>query len=108
LLWDYGFDLEELPFAGEGNLPIDVDPKMAWAKANLSEVPLEVNKADRRDLMRIPGVGPVGAKAIMDARRKNNLCSVEDLKNLGVPIGRAAPFILLDGQRPAVQLGLWN
>lgn len=108
LLRDYGFDLEELPFAGEGNLPIDVDPKMAWAKANLSEMPMEINKADRRDLLRIPGVGPVGAKAIMDARRKNNLRSVEDLKNLGVPIGRAGPFILLDGQRPAVQLGLWN
>lgn len=108
LLRDYGFDLEEMPFQGEGNLPIEIDPKMAWARANLCESPLEVNKAERNQLLRIPGVGPVGAQAILNARRKNHLKSIEDLKAIGIPIGRAAPFILLDGRRPAVQLSLWN
>jgi predicted DNA-binding helix-hairpin-helix protein len=55
LLRDYGFDLEELPFSDDGNLPLPTDPKLAWAQKNLSERPLEINRADKRELMRIPG-----------------------------------------------------
>src|SRR5512145_1026164 len=47
LLRDYGFDLEEMPFAQDGNLPLPTDPKLAWAQLNLVERPLEINKADR-------------------------------------------------------------
>ncbi len=105
LLRDYGFDLEELPFMREGNLPLESDPKLAWARANLSESPLEVNKADRRALLRIPGVGPKGAEAILAARRTGKLRDLSTLKKLGILSERAAPFVLLDGRRPAIQLG---
>lgn len=107
LLRDYGFDLEELPFAGDGNLPLEVDPKLAWAREHLSEAPLEINHADRAELLRVPGIGTHGARAILQARRLAHLRSLEDLKSLGVVASRAAPFILLDGHRPPVQMALF-
>ena len=58
LLRDYGFELKELPFTSTGNLPLPSDPKLAWARINLLETPIEINKADRRELLRIPGIGP--------------------------------------------------
>jgi len=103
LIRDYAFDLEELPFIGAGELPLDVDPKLAWARAHLSETPIEINRADLHELLRIPGVGPRGARAILSARRSNKIRSVSDLKSLGIRASRALPFILLDGYQPARQ-----
>ncbi len=107
LLRDYGFSFEELPFANDGDLPLDVDPKLAWARQNLAETPLEINRAGREQLLRIPGIGPHGANAILSARRKNRLDDLDDLKALGISPKRAAPFILLNGKRPPTQLALW-
>ena len=107
LLRDYGFDLEELPFAQEGNLPLGTDPKLAWAQLNLGEKPVEVNKAEMKDLLRVPGIGPKTARAILDARCLGKLSQIGDLRRLGVATNRAAPFILLDGMRPARQMSLF-
>jgi len=104
LLRDYGFDLEELPFTGAGNLPLPSDPKLAWAQLNLVERPLEINRANRHDLLRIPGIGPQSADAILQARRQSKLRDLSALKKLGIPAERAAPFVLLDGKRAAYQL----
>jgi predicted DNA-binding helix-hairpin-helix protein len=106
LLRDYGFDLEDMPFTQQGFLPLDVDPKVAWAQQNLRE-PIEVNRADRRELLRVPGIGPKGVDAILVARRKGTLRDPKDLKALGVLVARAAPFVLLNGHRPTWQLSLW-
>jgi predicted DNA-binding helix-hairpin-helix protein len=43
LLRDYGFEVEELPFAGEGDLPTHTDPKRAWADEHLTHAPVEIN-----------------------------------------------------------------
>ena len=107
LLRDYGFSVEDLPFSGSGDLPLETDPKLAWARANLSGQPVEINQADLHELLRIPGIGPVGARAIVAARQRHHLRQIEDLKTLGVVAGRAAPFILLDGRRAPVQLALF-
>ncbi|MCA2003113.1 MAG: helix-hairpin-helix domain-containing protein, partial [Chloroflexi bacterium] len=107
LLRDYGFDLEDLPFAGGDNLPLDVDPKQAWAQANLRERPVEINKAEKRDLLRVPGIGLKGAEAILKARRINRLRDLSALKKLGILSERAAPFILLDGRKAAAQLAMF-
>lgn len=108
LLRDYGFEVEDMPFQQDGYLPTETDPKIAWARENLGHSPLEINRADRRELMRVPGIGPRGAQAILEARRKGSrLKTIEDLKALGIFPGRAAPFILLDGRRPPVQLSLF-
>ena len=106
LLRDYGFNLEELPFVDDGNLPLSIDPKQAWAQVNLQNSPVEINKAGRNELLRVPGIGPKGAASILRARREGKLLELSSLKKLGVIAERAAPFLLLDGRRPALQMSL--
>ncbi len=107
LLRDYGFDLEDMPFHGDGNLPLRTDPKLAWAQQNLVGKPLEVNRAERRELLRIPGIGPKGADAILRARRAGKLRDLTSLKKLGIVTTRVAPFVLLDGRRVDTQLSMF-
>lgn len=105
LLRDYDWDVEDLPFVGEGNLRLDVDPKRAWADDHLRHSPVEVMRADRRELMRVPGIGPKGAQAIINARRRGRLADLGHLRTIGIRgPQRAAPYILLDGRRPPHQL----
>ena len=104
LLRDYGFDLEEMPFAQDGNLPLPTDPKLAWAQSNLSEHPVEINRAEKRDLLRVPGIGLRGVEAILSARRMGKLRDLSALRKLGIVVARAAPFLLLDGRRMESQL----
>ena len=104
LLRDYGFGLEELPFNGDGHLPLDVDPKAAWAKQNLTANPIEINRADKFELLHIPGIGPKSADAILMARRKEKIASPDLLHAIGVNLKRAAPYIAVNGKTPAQQL----
>jgi predicted DNA-binding helix-hairpin-helix protein len=106
LLRDYGFQMEELPFDQGGNLPLHTDPKLAWAQGTLSQQPVELNRAERQDLLRIPGIGPTGADRILQARKLRALTGLNQLKNLGINAKRAAPFVLLNGKRPEFQLEL--
>ena len=103
LLRDYGFNLEELPFEADGQLPVQSDPKQAWAQVNLAERPVEVNRAERHELLRVPGIGLKGAEAILRSRRQAKLRDLSALRALGILVGRAAPFLLLDGKRAAYQ-----
>lgn len=107
LLRDYGFDLEEMPFTPEGNLPLPTDPKLAWAQSNLVERPVEVNRAEKRDLLRVPGIGLRGAEAILSARRTGKLRDLSALRKLGIAVARAAPFLLLDGRRAERQMAMF-
>ncbi|MCA0452553.1 MAG: radical SAM protein [Chloroflexi bacterium] len=108
LLRDYGWNVEELPFEQTGNLRLDIDPKRAWAEAHLTHAPIELMLASREELMRIPGFGPKAAESIMKARRSGHLTELSHLRALGIRAPeQAAPFILLDGHKPAVQLSLF-
>ncbi len=107
LLRDYGFDLEDLPFSENGHLPLHVDPKLAWAQVNLSPRPVEINRAQRQDLLRVPGIGPRAVNALLLARRIRSIRDLSSLSKLGIQAERAAPFILLDGKQPAHQLSLF-
>ena len=107
LLRDYAFDVEDLPFSQEGNLPLEIDPKLAWARSHLVEDPIEVNTADRRLLLRIPGIGPKSADRILRARRQGTLRELSHLRQLGIAVGRVAPFVLLDGTQAPRQLPLF-
>jgi len=108
LLRFYGFDLTELPFDRQGNLPLKKDPKLAWAETNLAGQPVEINRAGRAELLRIPGIGPKTADALIAARRLGGLNDLQQLKQLGVQANRAAPYILLNGRRPEYQLQLFE
>lgn len=107
LLRDYGWDVEDLPFASDGNLPTDVDPKRAWAERHLRYAPIEIMQASRQELMRIPGIGPRGADAILLARRQGQLTDLAQLRAIGIRAPeQAAPYVLLNGRTPLVQLSL--
>jgi len=106
LLRDYGFSVDELFPQNAASLPAD-DPKEWWAKTHLAQAPVEVNTAPPEMLMRIPGIGPVRAAAIVQARKETTIRSLTQLRKLGIPVSKAAPFILLDGHRPPHQETLW-
>ncbi len=106
LFRDYGFSMEELPFDQNGNLPLHEDPKLAWAKEHLAHAPVEVNKAEPEQLLRVPGIGAKGMRRIVSARRQGTLRELDDLKAIGVQGKRMAPFVLVDGKRPLHQLPL--
>ena len=108
LLRFYGFTAEELLFDPEGALPQNLDPKLAWARKNLSGRPVEVNRASRSYLLRVPGIGPRSADAIIRTRVQTTLRDPASLKKLGVVVTRALPYILLDGHQPPKQLSLWG
>jgi len=107
LLRDYGFCLEDLPFEPSGILPEKIDPKTAWAKIHLQDTRVEINNADRHMLLRIPGFGPKGVRAILKARIKGRIKIVDDLRKIGINPDRSLPFILLDGRSPDRQLSFW-
>jgi predicted DNA-binding helix-hairpin-helix protein len=108
LLRQYGFQFGDLVFGADGNLPIDTDPKVAWAQLHLAHAPIELNRAGRGELLRVPGIGPKTVDVILRERNRGRLRELTDLRKLGIIASRAAPFILLDGRRPAYQLPLWH
>jgi predicted DNA-binding helix-hairpin-helix protein len=108
LLRDYGWSVEDLPFQADGNMQIAVDPKRAWAERHLREAPVDIMKASRNQLLRVPGIGPVGAEAILRARHQGKLTNLTDLQKLGLrKPEQASPYILLNGRRPSTQLRLF-
>jgi predicted DNA-binding helix-hairpin-helix protein len=107
LLRDYMFELEDLPFEADGKLPVHNDPKMVWAQRNLVEQPIEVNRADRHMLLRVPGIGPKGADTILRARRQTKIRDVTCLRKLGIFTERVAPFLLFNGRRVTYQPSLF-
>jgi predicted DNA-binding helix-hairpin-helix protein len=107
LLRDYGFDLEELPFQSNGNLPEECDPKQAYAELHYQEKPLELNRASREYLLRIPGIGHRSADTIINMRRQYRITDIGQLKRAGILAERTAPYILLDGKRPHHQKPLF-
>ena len=108
LLRFYGFDADELVYDDAGNLPLAHDPKLAWALAHPESFPIEINRAERRQLLRIPGIGPRAADRILAARRQGTLRDLSQIGRLGVDTRRAAPFVLLAGHAPAVQLSFFD
>ena len=107
LIRDYGFSREELVFDSQENLPLEHDPKEAWAIQCLREHPLEINRASREELLRVPGIGPKGVQAILKARRWHTLRDLSSLARIGVNTRRAGDYLLLDGSRAPRQLCLF-
>lgn len=96
LLRFYGFEAEEILSENE-NLPVEYDPKCAWALKHLDAFPVEVNRAPVETLLRVPGIGAKGAYKITAARRYTKL-SFDDLKKMRIVLKRARHFITCDGK----------
>ncbi len=93
LLRFYDFSVEEVVTKADGNLDLELDPKMAWALANRAFFPVDINRAPREALLRVPGLGTRSVGKILRARRQRRLREA-DLRQLRAPIKRVMPFIV--------------
>ena len=96
----YGFTAEEIMAgAGDGMLDLDIDPKLAWALRHRDRFPVDVNRAERELLLRVPGLGQRSVGRILAARRHRTL-RLEDLRRLTVSIKKLRPFVIAADHRP--------
>lgn len=96
----YGFDVEEILSGGQdGMLDLSMDPKLAWAIRHRERFPVDVNRADRESLLRIPGLGTRAVGRILKARRHRRL-GLEDLGRMTVSVARVRPFIVARDWQP--------
>ena len=96
----YGFSASEIAGAHpDGMLDLDVDPKLSWALANRQHFPLDVNRAPREMLLRVPGFGTKTVSRILTSRRQRTL-RYDDLLRLGAVMSKARPFVSCIGWSP--------
>ena len=107
----YGFGVGELTTVANQNLDLAIDPKLSWALRNRERFPVDVNKASKEELLRIPGVGVRSVKRMLVARRYHRL-RLDDLTRLHVAMSRALPFVATADYTPTRigpdSLGLQN
>ena len=103
----YGFDVSEIVEPGQGPnqgmLSLDMDPKLAWALRHRDRFPLDVNRASREDLLRVPGFGRKAVDRIIATRRVSSI-RAGDLSKLHIPRNKALPFIVLPDHKPVLAL----
>ena len=99
LLRHYGFSVDELLPRENPNLALHIDPKLAWAFAHPEFFPIDVNRAPREALLRVPGFGRRTVDRVVRARRIRAIRS-DDLKRLGVATAKVLPFVVLPDCRP--------
>ena len=100
LLRFYGFGVGEVQAATDGGmLPLDIDPKTAWALKHRADFPVDINRAPREVLLRVPGLGVKAVGGILRARRHRTL-RLEDVARLTRGLDRLRPFIVAADWRP--------
>ena len=92
----YGFSIDDVISSKTPYLDLNIDPKQAFALRHPSLFPIDINSADREMILRVPGIGLKSANRIVSLRRRGRLRS-EHLKQLGVVVSRAQPYIRCDG-----------
>ncbi|MGB3336104.1 MAG: radical SAM protein, partial [Devosia sp.] len=96
----YGFDVPEIVSGGEGGLlDLAIDPKLAWALKSRALFPVDVNRADREMLLRVPGLGTRSIDRILTTRRHHRL-RLEDVARIAGAIDKVRPFIEADDWTP--------
>jgi putative DNA modification/repair radical SAM protein len=101
LLRFYGFELDEILAGGDdGMLDLELDPKLAWALKHPERFPIDINRATRDELLRVPGLGTRSVGAILKARRLGAL-RLEDLARLTTSVAKVRPFVIARDWRPA-------
>jgi predicted DNA-binding helix-hairpin-helix protein len=99
-VYDFKFSELELALNDDDNIPLTKDPKLLIAKADPDRYPIEINEASYQDLLHIPGIGPISARRIISLRK--NRVAIErfdQLKNIGVVLKRARPYIAVAHKR---------
>jgi putative DNA modification/repair radical SAM protein len=99
----YGFTAGELTTAQDPNLDAQVDPKLGWALRHREFFPVDVNRATREQLLRVPGLGYRNVMRVVSIRRYHRL-SLEDLRKLRVSLRRCRPFVITADHHPSVTI----
>ena len=94
LLRKYGFKSSDFVFDDTGNLSLTTDPKEAWAKSHPEFFPVNVNRAAKFELLRVPGLGPITVNRILKRRRHTSLRRIEDIDKVGARILKAQKFLI--------------
>ena len=100
----YEFQPHEVVAAADdatGMLPLDIDPKLAWALKFRGSFPVDVNRAPREMLLRVPGLGVKAVNGILTSRRWRRL-HLADVARLTVSVAKIRPFIIAEDWRPVV------
>ncbi len=99
----YGFAPHEVAQAAgsDGMLPLDIDPKLAWALKFRESFPVDVNRAPKEALLRVPGLGTRAVSQILSARRHRRL-RLDDVAKLTVSVKKVQPFIVTADWRPVL------
>lgn len=103
LIRHYGFKAEELTTPEQPDLSLTIDPKLAWALRHREFFPIDINRAGKGAILRVPGIGARNAKRIVEARDHRAL-RLADLKRLKVALNRALPFIVTPDHHPDTRL----
>lgn len=96
----YGYQVGEIVDAASPFLDLDFDPKLAWALRNRGTFPININRASREDLLRIPGIGVRSVQRILRSRKQHAL-RLTHLALLGVSLKKCSPFIITADYSPA-------
>ncbi len=99
----YGFGVDELTTTEQPNLSSEIDPKLAWALRHREQFPVDINRAAREMLLRIPGLGVRTVNRILASRRHRRL-RLSDLQKLRIPINRTRPFVITADHNPDTAL----
>jgi len=94
LLRKYGFAESDIIFEKNGCLSLSIDPKEVWALRNPEAFPVNVNRASRFSLLRVPGLGPVTVKRILERRKQRLLRCIEDVGKVGVRLKKARKYLV--------------
>jgi len=99
----YGFKPSEVVSAAgdDGMLPLDIDPKLAWALKFRESFPVDVNRAPREQLLRVPGLGTKAVGRILKSRRWRSI-TLADVGRLTVSVAKVRPFIVTADWRPTL------
>lgn len=93
LMRKYGFSASEIVFDAKGGLSATTDPKQMWANMHSERFPVDINKASRDDLLRVPGLGLVTVEEILSKRRDGRLRSIDDIGKVGVRLSKASRYV---------------
>ena len=100
----YGYNVEEITPDSAPNLDLSLDPKLAWALRNRAEFPIDVNRAPREQLLRIPAIGVKSVDRLLKIRLWSAI-RLDDLRKLGVSLKKCLPFVITVDHNP-IRLGL--
>jgi len=93
LMRRYGFRQADIVFDDRGHLSLGTDPKEAWALSHPEYFPVDVNRASRWELLRVPGLGPVTVDRILRDRRLGRIHRLEDLGKVGARLKKAGSHL---------------